>query len=388
MTSKERVRTTFEHREPDRVPIYDTVDSPIASKVLGREAFMGFNGYFRGKVTNDLLNQGKRDYLVERMCEDIIELTKKVGFDIMPTGPTVPKGATGPEEIEPNVWKFINHSTGVWSVMKYSPEDDMYSEIDSSIKQKGLSEFEKYVEGVENTKPEWDESVFENMKMVINEYGDEYFILSGPADVHIPTSNIWFSDFLMWMLLEPELVQRFFDAHTAYDLVLIDKLAEFGVDAIGGGADWAYRSGPLFSPELFYKFIYPNLKKVTDRCHKHGIYYIKHTDGDVNKLLDMMVEAGVDAFMAIESGPMDIAKVKREYGDKLTLVGNIDCAHTLVSGTPEDVEKEVKGAIKVAAPGGGYVLQSSNSIHIGVKYENFWAMINAAKKYGKYPIDV
>ena len=114
--------------------------------------------------------------LRQRMREDIVELTQKVGFDIMPVGPTFPKGATGPEEIEPNVWKFTNPSTGVWSVMKYSPDDDMYSEVDSSIKEKGLSEFEKYVEGIEDAKPEWDESMFESMRIILDEYGDEYFI--------------------------------------------------------------------------------------------------------------------------------------------------------------------------------------------------------------------
>jgi len=68
------------------------------------------------------------------------------------------------------------------------------------------------------------------------------------------------------------------------------------------------------------------------------------------------------------------------------LLGNVSCAKTLVSGTPEEIEEETRRAIEIAAPGGGYVLSSSNTIHSQVPAKNYLAMREAARKYGKYPI--
>lgn len=81
---------------------------------------------------------------------------------------------------------------------------------------------------------------------------------------------------------------------------------------------------------------------------------------------------------------MDLKRVKEYCGDRICLLGNIDCGDLLSSGTEEEVEAAVIQAIEDAAPGGGYVLCSSNSIHPGVRAENFVAMIKAAKQYGVY----
>ena len=76
--------------------------------------------------------------------------------------------------------------------------------------------------------------------------------------------------------------------------------------------------------------------------------------------------------------------MKDYCGDKLCLLGNIDCGDLLCFGSEEEVEAAVIQALGDAATGGGYVLCSSNSIHPGVKAENFLAMIKAAKKHGQY----
>ena len=85
---------------------------------------------------------------------------------------------------------------------------------------------------------------------------------------------------------------------------------------------------------------------------------------------------------------MDIGEVKKVYGDRVAIHGNIDCAHLLTFGKPEDVRNAVKDCIHKASPGGGHILSSSNSIHAGVPPENFIAMVEAAREYGEYPIRV
>ena len=81
---------------------------------------------------------------------------------------------------------------------------------------------------------------------------------------------------------------------------------------------------------------------------------------------------------------MHLRRVKEYCGDRLCLVGNIDCRDLLPKGTPEQVDAAVKQAIEDAGAGGGYILSSSNSLHPGVNPENCIAMFEATKKHGLY----
>jgi uroporphyrinogen decarboxylase len=81
---------------------------------------------------------------------------------------------------------------------------------------------------------------------------------------------------------------------------------------------------------------------------------------------------------------MDLAQVKACYGQRFAIIGNIDSSRTLPFGTPEEVIAEVREAIRMAAPGWGYVLASDHSLHDGIPVENILAMFNAGKEYGKY----
>jgi uroporphyrinogen decarboxylase len=100
-----------------------------------------------------------------------------------------------------------------------------------------------------------------------------------------------------------------------------------------------------------------------------------------------MIEAGVDGFHAIEPGAgMDIAQVKRDYGDRLTLIGNVDCATVLIDGPVEAVRSQTEQIIRAAAPGGGFLLSTSNSVHPAVKPDYYLAMLETARAVGAYPI--
>jgi len=83
---------------------------------------------------------------------------------------------------------------------------------------------------------------------------------------------------------------------------------------------------------------------------------------------------------------MDIGEVKRRYGHRVCLIGNVDCGYVLSQAGPEEVEAAVRECIHKAAPGGGFILSSSNAIHSSVKPENYRTMIEAARRYGHYPL--
>jgi len=186
---------------------------------------------------------------------------------------------------------------------------------------------------------------------------------------------------------DPEAAHILAEKIVEYKSRVVERAIKAGADVILSGDDYADKNGPLVSPRMFKIFIMPYLKRVVDTAKRYGKPFIKHTDGKIWKILDMIVATGIDGLHPIEPcAGMDILKVKRMYGDRICVIGNIDCSYVLPLMSPNDVEEVVKETIAKVAPGGGYILSSSNSIHPGVKPENFLVMIKAAKRYGRYPI--
>ncbi|RJP65547.1 MAG: hypothetical protein C4532_17620 [Candidatus Abyssobacteria bacterium SURF_17] len=175
---------------------------------------------------------------------------------------------------------------------------------------------------------------------------------------------------------------------TDYYKELFAEALDAGADAVLFGSDLAFNTNTLMSPAQFDEFIAPYFKELVDVVHGRGSKAIKHSDGNLWPILDRLVEIGFDGIHPIQPQCMDLKEVKDHCGNKVCLLGNIDCIELLPSGTEEDVEAAVRHAIKVAAPGGGYILCSSNSIHPGCKPENYIAMVKATHKYGNYPLSL
>lgn len=192
---------------------------------------------------------------------------------------------------------------------------------------------------------------------------------------------------LMNFLLQPKFAHALLDIVLAVNERIVRNAVEAGADIIVAGDDYASNRSPLMFPDLFRKFILPRLKKFVDAVHEEGGYIIKHSDGNIWPLLDMIVDTGIDAINPMEPvAGMDIGEVKKRYGSRVCLVGNIDCGEVLSNSPVEEVEAAVKECILKASSGGGHIICSSNSIHSSVRPENYLAMIKATKKFGKYPI--
>ncbi len=96
----------------------------------------------------------------------------------------------------------------------------------------------------------------------------------------------------------------------------------------------------------------------------------------------------MDALQPIEPKAMDIRELKKQYSDRLCLIGNLDLEYTLTRGTPEEVVATTKGLIRDLATSGGYCVGSGNSVPAYVPFENYLAMVETTLKYGKYPIQI
>jgi uroporphyrinogen decarboxylase len=193
---------------------------------------------------------------------------------------------------------------------------------------------------------------------------------------------------LMNMVLEPNFAEALMDMVLETNIAVARRAVQAGADVIALGDDYAYNAGPMMSPELFDKMILPRLKRMVDVIHEEGTMVIKHSDGNLYPILEAMVSCGADGLNPIEPvAGMDLATVKRLVGNRIALVGNVDCGHLLSHGTPEQVRQTVRQCIIDAGSGGGYLLCSSNSIHSSCKPENLKAMVEAGLEFGNYPLE-
>jgi len=191
------------------------------------------------------------------------------------------------------------------------------------------------------------------------------------------------------MIRNPDMVERMSEIARDYALRYVKNCIDIGVDIIWNGGDWAITQSPFVSREFTKRFLIPGLKRIVDYCHSRGVPCLEHSDGNLRPILDLMVGTGIDALHPIDPiAGMDLGEVKAEYGDRICLMGNVECGELLSWGTKEDVRRAVKECIGKAGKGGGYICMSSNSIHGAVNPENYVEMVKAIRDYGKYPISI
>ncbi len=196
-----------------------------------------------------------------------------------------------------------------------------------------------------------------------------------------------FETLLMDFLLDPEFAHELMDKVLTMSLKVARNAVRAGADVLVIADDYAGNQGPFFSPAVAREFAIPRLKQMVDVIHEEGGKVIKHSDGHLMPILDQIVATGVDGLNPMEPlARMDMGEIKRRYGSRLCLIGNVDCGHLLPHGTTEEVESAVKDCIAQAGAGGGLILSSSNSIHSSVNPANYLAMIQAVRKYGRYPL--
>jgi hypothetical protein len=259
-------------------------------------------------IQNQALIEGTFAAYHRQRVQDEIELWQKLDLDVYCQAAPVPREPIVPEQIDNISWRFTDPAAGQWTVTRYAPDSGMYDYVDSSLRQGGLPELARLTEALEAEEPSLETWDFGPVDRIVATLGRDRFVL-GMADVELGSTMDWAETFLIGLIKAPDLIHRYLDAHLKRTLLLTEAMLERGVDGIWGGVDWASNHGPMFSPRHFRQFVFPRLRQITDLCHHYGVPYIKHTDGNVNSLLDDLVAAGVDAFHAIEPrAGMDIAQ--------------------------------------------------------------------------------
>ena len=407
MTSKERVQTTLAHEEPDRVPAWTFVDPNIRQAVLGRRS--GIDHSVRRMAANAEVGGQARKALIEDTAMEIVDLAALVGLDMVDVGQACLLSKVTVlwddmfminadvfdvtiEELRDNCWR-ISCPEDFWCVYEYVPANAIGYVVTDSIKERGIAEFERYIEYLEarvtqSLTKETLEGLGGIRLALDSRKGRDLFLLGYADVVGHPLTMPFYPLFLEAMITRGDLIERYVEVTTEGVMPVLRAQLEMGVDGVMGAVDFCYKTGPIFSPECFERFYAPHLRRIVEECHRYGVPFIKHLDGNTTSLLKILVESvGIDGYHAIEPGAgMDIGRMKREYGDRITLVGNVDCGPTLTLGSQADVRHEVKDVLRTAAAGGGFILSTSNAVHAGVPVENFMAMMAAGREFGRYPI--
>lgn len=154
------------------------------------------------------------------------------------------------------------------------------------------------------------------------------------------------------------------------------KLIDSGVDFISINNDYAFNSGTFLQPKDFAELTTPYMKRLVNYIKKQDVKVIFHSDGNLMQVLDQILEISPDVLHSIDPmAGMDIAEVKRLTYGRTALMGNVQCS-LLQDGPPEAIIESAQYAIKSAAPGGGYIYSTSNTIFPGLPLENYKLMVD------------
>ncbi len=201
-----------------------------------------------------------------------------------------------------------------------------------------------------------------------------------------------FDVFLLDLALRPDFAEALMDRIMAIEIGIIDAfLGDVGpyIDAFLFKDDLGTQNGPLISPEMFRRFLKPRIAQIVEAIRRGtDAKIVFHSCGAVAFAIPDLIEIGIDVLnpVQVSARGMDSAALKAEYGSRIAFWGAVDNQSVLPSGTPEEVDAEVKHRIADLAPGGGYVLASVHNMMADVSGENILAMARAAQQYGAYPI--
>jgi uroporphyrinogen decarboxylase len=222
---------------------------------------------------------------------------------------------------------------------------------------------------------------FKTLEKALERYGDRRGVVLNLRDGFSDMRDLLgYENALVTILTDKRHYTDLMKRVVEYNLALAAlAVKRYGIQVVGTTDDVATARGVIIKPKVYTEMIFPHFKEVMQGYKALGLLVIKHSDGDIRPYLDLWLEAGIDCLDPIDpGGGLDMGEMKKLYGNRICLKGNIDCTGHLCDGTPEQVEEEVRVCIEKGGRA-GLIVSSSNTIHRGVKPENFRAMIHAAR---------
>ncbi|MCX7795775.1 MAG: hypothetical protein N2380_04580 [bacterium] len=379
MTSYDRVLSVFNQSTLDKIPIHHIgVSSKVASLLLGREAYVG-GGIQQWREARALW-EGRDAYqeFLERSFEDALEISDIFNMDLV-------RATYWRLPIKPSKkiddYTFLYGDENKWLIRRLNPETEIF-DIIAEYPPKGnitFEDLERELNVEERRIEEYNPTPedFKEVLMFLRRLDNEKALRVSAGGVSIPLDTLW----LEAVYLRPDLVKRYLNIQVNRAIKDITVLARLGVKIIFGGGDLANDKGPIYSPRVFRDFLLPSIKRITDVCHKLGIFYLFGSDGNLWPIAqELFIESGIDGYYEIDrKAGMDLKRLRINH-PQLVLIGNIS-SYTLHVGSINEVIKETLDCLETAKNFGGIIVGCSNYIVPQTPLENVIAMIETINKY-------
>lgn len=365
MNSLERVRLCFEHKEADRIPVdfggWLSGIKPDAYKRLCE--YLGEDEEVSGTYTPS-------EAILKRFEIDFRRITADT--------PRREKTRKNPD----------GSTTDRWGIRRvYEAGDDQIVEF--PLKDATIDDLEAYP---------WPDSSpegrYERVLGAAKDIRSRGYAVSAQPDIcGVFEQSCWLCGFdrmLIDMAMNREFVHVLFEkicrlqeqfAHNYYSVVQDE------IDMVQTGDDFGTQNGPFFSPAMYRELVMPYQKRYHEAIRAEtNAKIFQHSCGSVYRLLEGMIEAGVEILnpIQISAAEMEPAALKKEFGDVLVFHGGIDVQKAIPFMTPDEIRDEVKRIIDILAPGGGYILAPSHNMQEDTPPENVVAMFEAALEFGRY----
>jgi uroporphyrinogen decarboxylase len=352
MTSHERFKAMFEHREADRVPM---VDSPWGTTIErwraeGLPEDIGWGEYFE------------------------MDIDAGIGLDNSPHLPTETIEETDEYVTRTNDW---GTTYKVWKHATSTPDfvDHTIVDFDSWRKIKKL------------ITPDRDRIGWDFLKEHYATWRDEGRWLAGNMWFGFDVTHAWMvgtERTLMALVEDPDWIVDMWNHQLDTQLTLLDMLYDEGytVDELFWCDDLGYKGTTFFSVPMYRELLKPVVKKACDWAHAHGVYTHLHSCGNVSQLIPEFIDAGVDALNPLEvKAGIDPVEVKKLYGDQIVLHGGINA---MLWDDVDAITAEMKRVIPEVKKSGGYIFSSDHSVPDSVSFDNFRHIIELARELGAY----
>jgi uroporphyrinogen decarboxylase len=360
MTGRERILAALSHTEPDRVPLF--IHGINEGPIMGIGKYLT-DGLPHGKMLHQM-NDAEKVKLIDTLFL-ILDIHGVDGYTCLPLGPGT---------------EFSDQKNVVddWGVgFTRSPHG---IPVPSSHPIQSVRDLEHY------TPPQPNPEQIFAVHLMKDRFKDQKAVFWMMRGAFVRSWRLTgMQNYMMNLFDDPQFLHKIAEMVTQYSLLQLEMLAEAGLDVLIVEDDIADKNTTLISPDHFTEFILPYNRRLVDRAHEMGLKVVRHSDGNLWPIIDSILESGYDGLNPLEpQAGMQLKKVRDYCGDRLCLLGNIDCMDLLPKGTPRQVNNAVQQAIMDAGKGGGLIVCSSNTLHPGVDPDNCIAMFEAVKMYGQY----
>ncbi len=158
---------------------------------------------------------------------------------------------------------------------------------------------------------------------------------------------------LTYLALYEDDLQQVYQRQAEWNRSFAMNCLDLGIDMIHVSDDWGAQNALFFSPDTWWKLIYPNHKTICDAVKERGAYVSFHSDGNIRQVLDGVVKLGYDVVHPYqESAGMDLQEYKEKYRDDFVLMGGLDIQTTIGFGKLDFLKSEIERVLSMFRDGG------------------------------------